>query len=84
MVILRQGKNGPEMSLPSTVGPVYWNRLVHLARGKLLGVAAPAAESTFKGQKLGEMEIEQLLAAGAVENAGAPIRPLTSPAWQLN
>jgi hypothetical protein len=79
MTTLRQGKNGPEMRLPSTVGPVYWYRLVHLARGKLRVAAVPSREDAYPGQKLGRMEMQQLLAAGAVETARAAQRGNADP-----
>jgi hypothetical protein len=39
---LHIGKNGPVMDYPSTVGWVYWYRLVHLARQKLCSVGKTA------------------------------------------
>lgn len=42
---LRIGRDGPEMSQPSTVGWVYWYRLAHLAREKMRVIGRP----TFSG-----------------------------------
>jgi len=82
---LRAGKDGPELPYLSTVGWVYWYRLVHLARPKLRAVGqdvtvihAPdepdvAPHPVFPpwdmGQMMGEPELAALRKAGALHNA---------------
>ena len=60
METLTQGKNGPALERPSTVGWVYWSRLYHLAKDKL-----KVASEGVEGQILGEMEFGILKALGA-------------------
>lgn len=80
---LRAGQDGPELSYPSTVGWVYWYRLVHLARPKLRTVGGrpeqpllepehaphPIFPAWENGQALGELELRALRQAGASEIA---------------
>ena len=81
---LRAGQDGPQLPYPSSVGWVYWYRLVHLARPKLRAVAgrseAPALEAEHapdplyptweNGQSLGELELRALRQAAATVIAG--------------
>jgi hypothetical protein len=68
---LHRGKDGPEMPYPSTVGWVYWYRLVHLARPKLatLRDTAPSPMPAEEALRIGELEYRALIQAGAYENA---------------
>jgi hypothetical protein len=60
METLTVGKGGPTFQQPSTVGYVYWERLAHLARGKVK--ISPASN-----QRHGDMESRAMLAIGAHE-----------------
>jgi hypothetical protein len=60
MLTLRRGQNGPSLERPSTVGWIYWNRLVHRA-GKYLQVSLDGQG----GSSLGEMEALALRELGA-------------------
>jgi hypothetical protein len=61
METLTMGKDGPAFQQPSTVGWVYWGRLVHLARDKV-------KTSPSSNQRQGDMENGALLSVGAYEN----------------
>ncbi len=67
---LRDGKDGAELEEPTTVGYVYWYRLVHEARNKIYAFAPRWQQpgSYRGGQRIGEMEIAALRAVGAYEN----------------
>jgi len=60
MEILTQGKDGPNLELPSTVGWVYWTRLYHLAKDKVKITLDHAGGDAHAGQMLGEMEFAVL------------------------
>lgn len=62
METLRIGRDGPPLAGRSTVGWVYWGRLVHTARSKLQTAV------TEGGQPQGEMEYAALRDAGALEH----------------
>ncbi|MCU0521734.1 MAG: hypothetical protein MUF84_13715 [Anaerolineae bacterium] len=64
MEILTMGRNGLPLQRPSAVGWVYWGRLVHLAKDKLVTSAAMGARW---GQVQGEMENFMLRDLGAFE-----------------
>ena len=80
METLTRGKGGPPLARPSTVGWVYWGRLIHLAAGKLSAVAdgsegrssgqpAPTnGDLAPRPQRQGEMEYWAYRDAGAFEN----------------
>jgi len=63
---LTNGKDGSPLDEPSTVGIVYWGKLVHIARIKIHAVGANLQQSG--GQRAGRMEHLALRAAGAREN----------------
>jgi len=73
---LTQGRNGPSMARPSTVGWVYWGKLIHVASDKL-GVwtgepdgtqQSPAEETpSAGGRRQGEKEYYALRGAGAIQ-----------------
>jgi hypothetical protein len=63
MEILTVGKDGPQLDRPSTVGWVYWHRLVHLARPKV-----KAWVSADNGQMQEDLECKVLRDLGAYEN----------------
>ena len=65
METLTQGKDGPRLELPSTVGWVYWTRLAHLAKDKLKVILAQVEPEGYAGQLLGEMEFAVLKKLGA-------------------
>jgi hypothetical protein len=67
---LRDGKDGAELDEPTTVGYVYWYRLVHEARSKIHTSAPGWQEGTTyrPGQRGGAMEIAALRAVDAYEN----------------
>jgi hypothetical protein len=65
-VTLRDGKDGAELDGPTTVGYVYWYRLVHTVRTKIHAFAPGFQERG--GQRAGEMEITALRAMGAYES----------------
>ena len=65
METLTQGKNGPRLERPSTVGWVYWSRLVHLAKDKLQVTLDDIENVGYAGQMLGEMEFGVLKGLGA-------------------
>jgi hypothetical protein len=56
------GRNGNPLAGPSTVGWVYWGKLVHQAREKL-----QVATENGRGQRLNEYDYAALREAGAVE-----------------
>lgn len=60
---LTLGVNGPALAQPTTVGWVYWCRLVHMAREKMHVCVEPAGRC----QQLAELEYRALRDAGAVE-----------------
>jgi hypothetical protein len=62
---LTQGKHGPELELPSTVGWVYWTRLDHLAKDKIRVALDDVDNAGKAGQLVGEMEFGVLQALGA-------------------
>jgi len=64
--VLRDGKEGAELDEPSTVGYVYWHRLVHTSRRKIHAFA-PGFEERG-GQRVGAMEYLALRVMGASEN----------------
>jgi hypothetical protein len=64
MEVLTMGRGGPELERPSTVGWVYWGRLAHLARNKVMS----AVSSQERGQMQGELEHCALRDLGAYEN----------------
>ncbi len=80
METLTRGKDGPPLARPSTVGWVYWGRLIHLAAGKLAAVAggsagrnsgqaaSPNGDLPSRPQRQGEMEYWAYRDAGAFEN----------------
>ena len=80
METLTRGKGGPPLARPSTVGWVYWGRLIHLATGKLAAVAdgsesrigdqpvPPNGDLAPRPQRQGEMEYWAYRDAGAFEN----------------
>ena len=67
---LRDGKDGAELDEPTTVGYVYWYRLVHEVRSKIHAFAPKWQDGAGYrgGQRIGEMEIAALRAVGAYEN----------------
>lgn len=65
METLTQGKNGPALELPSTVGWVYWTRLYHLAKDKLKLTLDAPVNLADAGQMLGVMEFAVLKELGA-------------------
>jgi len=67
---LRDGKEGAELDEPTTVGYVYWYRLVHEARSKIHAFAPKWQQpgGYRGGQRIGRMEIAALRAVGAYEN----------------
>jgi hypothetical protein len=62
---LRDGKHGPELDEPTTVGMVYWGKLVHIARSK---VHALSLQGRASGQRAGRNEYLALRSVGAIEN----------------
>ncbi len=80
METLTRGEGGPPLARPSTVGWVYWGRLIHLAAGKLSAVADGAEDQSSgqpapirrgsppRPQRQGEMEYWAYRDAGAFEN----------------
>ena len=69
-LILRDGKDGAELDEPTTVGYVYWYRLVHEVRSKIHALAPKWQDGAGYrgGQRIGAMEIAALRAVGAYEN----------------
>ena len=67
---LRDGKDGAELDEPTTVGYVYWYRLVHEVRVKIHAFAPKWQQPVGYrgGQRIGQMEIAALRAVGAYEN----------------
>ncbi len=67
---LREGKEGAELDQPTTVGYVYWYRLVHEARSKIHAFAPKWQQpgGYRGGQRIGQMEIAALRSVGAYEN----------------
>jgi len=67
---LRDGKDGAALHEPTTVGYVYWYRLVHEARSKIHAFAPKWQDgSGYRGgQRVGAMEYLALRAVGAYEN----------------
>lgn len=63
---LCDGKGGQPLDEPSTVGIVYWGKLVHQARPKMRH--ALLGPSEFIGMRAGRFEYLALRAAGGVEN----------------
>lgn len=64
METLTLGRDGPTLERPSTVGWVYWGRLFHLARNKVMASADPQQ----RGQMQGDLENYALSDVGAYEN----------------
>jgi RNA polymerase Rpb2, domain 6/RNA polymerase Rpb1, domain 2/RNA polymerase Rpb2, domain 3 len=63
METLTDGRGGPALVRPSTVGWVYWGKLIHIASSKLrVSTAAPN-----DGQRQGAQEYAALGAVGATE-----------------
>ena len=67
---LRDGTDGAELDEPTTVGYVYWCRLVHEVRSKIHALAPKWRNGAGYrgGQRIGAMEIAALRAVGAHEN----------------
>ena len=68
---LTDGKDGPTLMQPSTVGYVYWGKTAHRARVKLgywVPDAGEGAVGSTKGQRSGELERYALRTCGAYEN----------------
>lgn len=67
---LRDGREGAELDEPTTVGYVYWYRLVHEARSKIHAFAPKWQQpgGYRGGQRIGRMEIAALRSVGAYEN----------------
>jgi hypothetical protein len=67
---LRDGQDGAALDEPTTVGYVYWYRLVHEARSKIHAFAPKWQDGAgySGGQRAGAMEIAALRAVGAHEN----------------
>jgi hypothetical protein len=67
---LRDGTEGAELDEPTTVGYVYWYRLVHEARSKIHALAPKWQQPPGYrgGARVGAMEIAALRAVGAHEN----------------
>jgi len=65
MEILALGRDGPQLERPSTVGWVYWNRMVYLAKDKL-----QASVDGAGGQVQGEYPNMVLRDLGAFQNLG--------------
>jgi hypothetical protein len=63
METLTLGKDGPKLQRSSTVGWVYWGRLIHLARDKVR-----KSVNAQEGQMQGELENYALRDLGAYEN----------------
>ena len=61
---LSDGKGGPPLDQPSTVGYVYWGRLVHLSASKLRAFSVDPPS----GMRAGVLEYLALKTAGAFEN----------------
>jgi hypothetical protein len=61
METLTQGKQGPALERPSTIGWIYWNRLAHLAQRKI-----HTSIDGSDGQPLGELDAILLRELGAV------------------
>lgn len=59
---LLDSRNGKPLACPSTVGQVYWGKLVHQARKKLY-----AATDHGRGQRLNDLDYYALRRAGALE-----------------
>src|SRR5258708_22532788 len=59
---LLNGRNGNPLAGPSTVGWVYWGKLVHQAREKL-----QVATENGRGQRLNDYDYSALREAGAGE-----------------
>ncbi|HUT73805.1 MAG TPA: hypothetical protein VM221_03085 [Armatimonadota bacterium] len=67
--ILRDGKDGPELDEPSTVGVVYWGKTVHLASQKIQHfLSEPLPWRRRGGQLAGRNEYLALRTVGANEN----------------
>jgi hypothetical protein len=64
METLTLGRDGPTLERPSTVGWVYWGRLFHLARNKVMASISPQQ----RGQMQGALENSALCDVGAYEN----------------
>lgn len=64
--ILRDGKDGPALDEPATVGIVYWGKLVHLARSKMH--VSPSRDHAARGMMSGRNECLALRTIGAHEN----------------
>jgi len=64
--ILRDGKDGPELDEPSTVGIVYWGKLVHRAGAKIHHFMSE--DRRFPEQRACRNEYFALKAAGAVDS----------------
>jgi hypothetical protein len=73
MLVLRDGKDGPALELPSGVGWMYWYRLAHLAQDKLKISPAPADQmgeeihhSHAGSNEIGDLELSVLRQVGAL------------------
>ena len=64
MEYLMLGKNGKKLERPSTVGWVYWGRLIHIAREKI----KTSIDGEVNGQALRNDEYQVLRDLGAFEN----------------
>jgi hypothetical protein len=64
---LTHGRGGPALARPSTVGWVYWGKLVHIASSKLQVWTAVPNDGRPAGQRQGAPEYDALRVAGATE-----------------
>jgi RNA polymerase Rpb2, domain 6/RNA polymerase Rpb1, domain 2/RNA polymerase Rpb2, domain 3 len=67
METLTLGPGGPPLARPSTVGWVYWGKLVHVASDKLRVSTGEQSGVQGQGQRQGELEYYALRQAGAIE-----------------
>ncbi|MEO7909659.1 MAG: hypothetical protein ABIV47_08430, partial [Roseiflexaceae bacterium] len=67
MELLTAGRGGPALERPSTVGWVYWGKLVHVASSKLQAWTAVPSDGRPAGQRQGAQEYNALRVAGATE-----------------
>lgn len=65
--LLRDGRDGQTLESETTVGYVYWGRLIHSARAKIHAIAEKDRDG-YLGQRNGRLEYAALHAAAAVEN----------------
>ncbi len=67
METLTHGRGGPPLARPSTVGWVYWGKLIHIASSKLRAWTAAPSDGRTAGQRQGEQEYAALREVGATE-----------------